>query len=111
MDDLRIAVLRATVNYIDRQVIGILKVTLQQELHWSEIDYSNIILAFQLAYAAGVAGGGRLIDRLGTRRGYSLAVIVWSIAAMAHAAARSVAGFAIGERRWDWGRAEAFQLR
>jgi ACS family hexuronate transporter-like MFS transporter len=85
----------ATVNYIDRQVIGILKVTLQQELHWSEIDYSNIILGFQVAYAAGSLLVGRLIDRLGTRRGFSLAVIAWSIAAMAHAAARSVAGFAI----------------
>ena len=101
----------ATVNYIDRQVIGILKVTLQQELHWSEIDYSNIILAFQLAYAAGSLVVGRLIDRLGTRRGYSLAVIVWSIAAMAHAAARSVAGFAIARAALGLGRAEAFQLR
>lgn len=83
----------ATVNYIDRQIIGLLKPTLQNELHWSEIDYSNIIFAFQLAYAVGSLFVGRAIDRLGTRKGFSLAVIMWSIAAMAHAAARSVAGF------------------
>lgn len=98
----------ATVNYVDRQVIGILKVTLQQELHWSEIDYSNIILAFQLAYAAGSLVVGRLIDRLGSRRGYSLAVIVWSIAAMAHAAARSVTGFAIARATLGLGEGGSF---
>lgn len=98
----------ATVNYVDRQVIGILKVTLQQELHWSEIDYSNIILGFQVAYAAGSLLVGRLIDRLGTRRGYSLAVIVWSIAAMAHAAARSVAGFAIARAALGLGEGGSF---
>jgi ACS family hexuronate transporter-like MFS transporter len=83
----------ATVNYIDRQVIGLLKPTLQNDFHWSEIDYSNIIFAFQLAYAAGSLLVGRAIDRLGTRKGFSLVVIMWSVAAMAHAAARSVAGF------------------
>ena len=57
----------ATVNYIDRQVIGLLKPTLQSELHWSEIDYSNIVFAFQLAYAAGLLVVGRIMDWLGTR--------------------------------------------
>jgi ACS family hexuronate transporter-like MFS transporter len=83
----------ATVNYIDRQVIGLLKPTLQAELHWSEIDYSNIVFAFQLAYAAGLLVVGRVMDWLGTRRGFSLAVFIWSVAAMAHALARSVPGF------------------
>lgn len=73
-----------TVNYIDRQVIGILKTDLSKALHWSEIDYSNIILAFQIAYAIGYAAGGRFMDRVGVRLGYGLAVVFWSIAAMAH---------------------------
>jgi len=85
----------ATVNYIDRQVISILKPTLQSELRWSEIDYSNIVFAFQLAYALGLLAVGRVMDWLGTRKGFSLAVLVWSLAAMAHALARSVLGFSV----------------
>lgn len=76
-----------TLNYIDRQIIGILKPELSKQLGWSEIDYSNIVFAFQIAYAIGYAGGGRLIDRLGVRLGYFLAVLFWSLAAMAHALA------------------------
>lgn len=86
--------LATTVNYIDRQVIGILKPTLQLEFGWSEIDYSNIVFAFTLAYAMGLLVTGRLIDRLGTKRGYAVALTLWSAAAMAHAAARSMTGFA-----------------
>lgn len=74
-----------TLNYIDRQVIGILKPDLAKHFGWNEIDYSNIIFAFQIAYALGYAGAGRLIDRIGVRLGYALAVLVWSLAAMAHA--------------------------
>jgi ACS family hexuronate transporter-like MFS transporter len=77
----------ATVNYIDRQVIGILKPTLQVEFGWSEMDYADIVFAFQLAYAAGLLLAGRLIDKLGTRLGFAIAIIVWSVAAMAHAEA------------------------
>lgn len=77
----------ATINYIDRQVIGILKPTLQQEFGWSEIDYGDIVFAFQLAYAIGLVFAGRLMDWLGTKRGFALALIVWSLAAMAHAEA------------------------
>jgi ACS family hexuronate transporter-like MFS transporter len=73
-----------TLNYIDRQVIGILKPALMEKLHWNEIDYSNIIFAYQLAYAFGYLGAGRVIDRIGVRRGYALAVLFWSLAAMAH---------------------------
>jgi len=87
--------LATTINYVDRQVIGILKPTLQHDLHWSEIDYSNIIFAFQVAYASGYLLFGWVLDRLRTRKGFSLAVIVWSIAAMAHSAARSVVGFGV----------------
>ncbi len=79
--------LAATINYVDRQVIGILKPTLQQQFGWSEIDYADIVFSFQLAYAIGLLLAGRLIDRIGTRLGFALAVLVWSIAAMAHAEA------------------------
>ena len=80
--------LAATINYVDRQVIGILKPTLQAEFGWSEIDYGDIVFAFQLAYAIGFLFAGRIIDRLGTRKGFSLALIVWSLAAMATARRR-----------------------
>src|SRR5262249_5703541 len=75
--------LAATINYIDRQVIGILKPTLQQQYGWSEIDYADIVLAFQLAYAIGFVFAGRLMDRLGTKKGFALALAVWSLAASA----------------------------
>jgi MFS transporter, ACS family, aldohexuronate transporter len=83
----------ATVNYIDRQVIGILKPTLQGIYGWNEIDYSNIVFAFTTAYAIGLLIAGRLIDWMGVRKGFSLVVAFWSIAAMGHALARSVMGF------------------
>ena len=77
----------ATINYIDRQVIGILKPTLQQQFGWSEIDYSDIVFAFQLAYAVGFLIAGRMIDKLGARKGFAVAIIIWSLAAIAHAEA------------------------
>jgi len=77
--------LAATINYIDRQVISILKPTLQHDLGWSEIDYGDIVFAFQLAYAIGFVFAGRMIDRIGTKRGFAAALGVWSIAALAHA--------------------------
>lgn len=77
----------ATVNYVDRQVIGILKPTLQQQFGWTEIDYADIVFAFQFAYAIGLLLAGRLMDRIGTRTGFALAIIIWSVAAMAHAEA------------------------
>ena len=79
--------LAATINYIDRQVIGLLKPTLQQQFGWSEIDYADIVFSFQLAYAIGLLLAGRFIDRVGTRIGFAIAVGVWSVAAMAHAEA------------------------
>ena len=79
--------LAATINYIDRQVIGILKPTLQQQYGWSELDYADIVFSFQLAYAIGLLLAGRFIDRVGTRIGFAIAVLVWSLAAMAHAEA------------------------
>jgi len=84
-----------TINYIDRQVIGILKPFIADDLGWSEADYGYIVTAFQIAYAIGLITTGRLLDNYGTRMGYLWAIIVWSIAGMAHAAARSVTSFAI----------------
>ena len=77
----------ATINYVDRQVIGILKPTLQAQFGWSEIDYADIIFAFQLAYAAGFLVAGRMMDRLGARLGFTIAIVIWSLAAIAHAEA------------------------
>lgn len=85
----------ATINYIDRQVIGILKPTLQTEIGWSELDYSWIVFAFQTAYALGLLMVGGLMDRFGTRKGFSIALVVWSLAAMGHALVSSVMGFGI----------------
>jgi MFS transporter, ACS family, hexuronate transporter len=93
-----------TINYIDRQVIGVLKPTLQNELGWTETDYGNIVFAFQLAYAAGYLATGRLMDRIGVRLGFSLAVMLWSIAAMGHGLVRSVTGFCLA--RFGLGLAE-----
>jgi MFS transporter, ACS family, hexuronate transporter len=95
----------ATVNYMDRQVIGLLKPTLQSQIGWNEIDYSNIIFAFQLAYAIGLLFVGKVMDWLGSRKGFSLSVLVWSVAAMAHALAHSVMGF--GAARFALGLGEA----
>jgi MFS transporter, ACS family, hexuronate transporter len=85
----------ATVNYVDRQVIGLLKPLLQVQFGWTENGYSNIVVAFQLAYGFGMLFAGKLIDRIGTRRGFSLAVWIWTLAAMAHAGARSIFQFAV----------------
>jgi MFS transporter, ACS family, aldohexuronate transporter len=85
--------LGVTKNYMDRQIFGVLKGPLQQEFGWSEIDYGNLVFAFQAAYAVGLILVGRLIDRLGTRIGYALAMIFWSIASMAHAFASSLSSF------------------
>ncbi len=78
----------ATINYIDRQVIGILKPTLVEKFGWSdERIYSSIVFSFQFAYALGFMFAGRVMDTLGVRRGFALAIVLWSLAAMAHGAA------------------------
>ena len=82
-----------TINYIDRQVLGILAPTLQRELGWSELQYGAIVSWFTLAYALGFLFAGRLMDRIGTRRGFTAAIVTWSIAAMSHALARTATGF------------------
>ena len=94
-----------TINYIDRQVIGLLKPTLEKEFHWTETDYSNIVMAFSAAYAIGLIGFGRWIDKIGTKLGYAVSVFFWSVAAVAHAFAKSTFGF--GLARVGLGVAEA----
>jgi ACS family hexuronate transporter-like MFS transporter len=78
--------LAATINYIDRQVIGILKPTLQAQFGWTEIDYGDIVFAFQMAYAIGYIFAGRVMDLLGIKRGFAVALAIWSLAAMGAAA-------------------------
>ncbi len=82
-----------TVNYIDRQVLGILAPTLTRELGWRETDYAAIVSWFSVAYGFGLLAMGRLMDRVGVRVGLSLAVALWSLAAMGHALVRTVGGF------------------
>src|SRR5512137_2568278 len=82
-----------TVNYLDRQIIGILKPLLDSDLGIGEKDYAHIIMAFQLLYAVGMFFAGRLIDKFGTKLGYGVSVILWSIAAMGHALAKGTVSF------------------
>jgi ACS family hexuronate transporter-like MFS transporter len=97
-----------TINYVDRQVLGILKPLLSQDLGWNELEYGNIVMAFQLAYAIGLLASGALIDRLGTRLGYAASLIVWSLAAMGHALVHSVAGFSVARFALGLGEAGNF---
>lgn len=87
--------LATTINYIDRQVIGILAPVLEKEIGWNELEYGNIVFAFSAAYAIGLLLIGRFIDRFGTKIGYAASLTGWSIAAMAHALAKTVFGFSI----------------
>ncbi len=82
-------------NYVDRAVLGILKPALERELGWSQVDYSWMVTAFQLTYAFGYSLAGWSIDRIGVRFGLFFSVALWSLAAMAHAMARTVAGFSL----------------
>jgi ACS family hexuronate transporter-like MFS transporter len=81
------------INYIDRQIIGLLKPVIEKDFHWTETDYGRIIMAFSITYAIGLFLFGRLIDRIGTKKGYSLSIILWSIAAMLHALVKTTGGF------------------
>jgi ACS family hexuronate transporter-like MFS transporter len=95
-------------NYMDRQVLGVLKGTLQHDLGWNEIDYSNLVFVFQGAYAAGMVMAGRFIDRVGTRIGYGVSIIFWSLAAMAHAVCTSILSFTFARAALGLGESAAF---
>jgi len=97
-----------TKNYIDRQLLGVLKTTLQHDFGWNDIQYGHLVSYFQAAYAAGMLLVGRLIDRFGTRAGYALAMTFWSLASMAHAAAGSFVSFAAARFALGFGEAGVF---
>lgn len=97
-----------TKNYMDRQVLGVLKSTLQHDLGWNEIDYSNLVFAFQATYAVGLLAVGRLVDRLGTRVGYAVSMILWSLASVAHAAATSFLSFMVARSVLGFGESGVF---
>jgi ACS family hexuronate transporter-like MFS transporter len=97
-----------TKNYMDRQVLGVLKTPLQHELGWNDIQYGHLITVFQMAYALGMLCMGRVIDWLGTRIGYAVAMVFWSLASMAHAAANSFLTFAVARAALGFGEAGVF---
>ena len=84
-----------SINYLDRQIIGLLKPILEKEFDWTEIDYAHLVMAFTAAYAIGLLIAGGIIDRIGTKLGYTYSIVLWSIAGMMHALARSVTGFSL----------------
>ena len=84
-----------TINYLDRAVISLLKSDLEVRFRWSESDYSDIVMAFQISYAFGMLLAGRFIDKVGTKIGYAVSLVLWSLASIGHAAVRSTLGFLI----------------
>ncbi|SEW31625.1 MFS transporter [Chitinophaga arvensicola] len=84
-----------TINYIDRQILGLLKTDLSSEFNWSETDYSNLVMAFSASYAIGLLFFGALVDKIGSKLGYAVSIVVWSLSAMAHGLVRSTLGFGV----------------
>ena len=97
-----------TINYVDRQVLSILAKTLETTIGWDSIQYGYITSAFQAAYGLGLLGAGRVMDRLGTRKGFAIAITVWSIAAMSHAAATTAFTFGLARAFLGFGEAANF---
>ncbi len=83
-----------TINYLDRQVLGILKPDLALRFNWSETQYSHVVVVFAMSYGLGMLLVGKLIDRIGVKKGYGLSVLVWSIASCLHALVTTTVGFA-----------------
>ncbi|CAG5003095.1 Hexuronate transporter [Dyadobacter sp. CECT 9275] len=84
-----------TINYLDRQVLGLLKPVLEMQYGWTEQEYSYIVMAFSATYAIGLVVFGRVVDRIGAKTGYTISVTIWSLAAMCHALVTSSLGFGI----------------
>ncbi|MFD1140076.1 MFS transporter [Larkinella insperata] len=97
-----------TINYLDRQIIGLLKPILEKEFNWTETDYAQIVMAFTAAYAVGLALSGWVIDKTGTKWGYTITIVFWSVAGMLHAVARSAFGFALARLGLGLGEAGNF---
>ncbi|ASZ14559.1 MULTISPECIES: MFS transporter [Chitinophaga] len=100
--------LATTINYLDRQVIGLLKPILEKEFNWTETDYGNIVMAFSACYAIGLLFFGRIVDRIGTKMGYTVSIIIWSVAAMVHALAKTTLGFGFARALLGLGEAGNF---
>ena len=100
--------LATTINYIDRQVIGLLKPLLEVEFDWTETDFAHIVMAFTAAYAIGLLILGRFIDKIGTRLGYAFIICLWSVAGMFHALARSAMHFMVARFGLGFGEAGNF---
>ncbi len=95
---LALVFMATTINYFDRSIIGVMAPTLQKLFHWSNKDYASIIVSFKIAYGIGLLFMGNIIDRLGTRTGYTISIVTWSIFGMLHAAIRpafSLIGFIV----------------
>jgi ACS family hexuronate transporter-like MFS transporter len=99
-----------TINYLDRQVIGLLKDNLAQQFNWNEKDYSNIVMAFTSAYALGLLFFGWFVDKIGTKLGYIISIIIWSISAMLHAAVQSTFDFGCARAALGIGEAGNFPV-
>ncbi|HEV1993381.1 MAG TPA: MFS transporter [Candidatus Acidoferrum sp.] len=100
--------LGTTKNYMDRWVLSALKTTLQHDLGWNEINYSDLVVAFQAAYAVGMLAVGRFIDRFGTRLGYAIIMVFWSLASMAHAVGSSFSSFLMARVALGFGESGVF---
>jgi len=97
-----------TVNYLDRQVLSLLKDNLEVQFNWSDSDYANIVSVFQFVYAISMLFAGRIIDWLGTRMGYAWSLIIWSVAAMVHALAKGTGGFMVARGLLGFGESGNF---
>ena len=97
-----------TINYVDRQVLGLLAPTLQRDLGWTETQYGAIVSWFSLAYGFGLLGMGRVLDRIGVRKGFSFGIVVWSLAAMGHALGRTAGAFSVARAALGLGEAANF---
>ncbi len=97
-----------TVNYLDRQVLSLLKDTLEVQFNWSDSDYANIVSVFQFVYAISMLFAGRFVDWLGTKMGYAWSLIIWSVAAMAHALAKGTGGFMVARGLLGFGESGNF---
>lgn len=97
-----------TINYVDRQILGYLKPTLELEFNWTESDYANIVTIFAGCYALGYIVFGNIIDKAGSKLGYSISIVIWSIAAIAHAFVKSTFGFGVARAILGLGEAGNF---
>ena len=99
-----------TINYIDRQVLGLLKPFLEKDFNWTETDYSRIVMAFSASYALGLLLFGKIVDRIGTKSGYTISIIIWSLAAMAHSLAKNTFGFGVARSSLGFGESGNFPV-